>query len=482
MSFFTGMDQKIDAAFEPVSNAIASVVFYAEPWSGYDIKLILVWLVAISLFLTIYLGFINIRYFKHAIDILRGKYDKKDAEGQINRFQALTTSLSGTVGLGNIAGVAVAVSAGGPGAVFWMAMMGVFGMSAKFAEAALGVKYRQHTDAAHPERISGGPMYYLKAAFERLNLGGVGAVLAAVFAVCVIGGAIGAGNMFQANQAFQQLVNVTGGAESFMADKGWLFGCGLAVLVGAVIIGGLNSIAKVASKIVPLMGGIYLLAGFIVIGMNIENVPSGFATIFQMALTPEAGFGAVIGALLIGVQRAAFSNEAGVGSAAIVHATAQTDVPVSQGFVGMLGPFIDTIIICMVTALVIVMTGAYEGSEGMEGVSLTSRAFESAIPWFPYVLAFTVFMFAYSTMIAWFYYGLKGLTYLTGDNPIVEMGYKIAFCLFTIVGSAAALDNIILFSDSMIFAMAIPNVIGLYLLAPELKKDIKKYLQDIDKK
>lgn len=480
------VDQCIDQSFKPIADAIADTIFYKYPveisGSTFDIPLILVWLAAASIFLTVYFDFINIRYFKHGIDLVRGKYDKKSDKGQINRFQALMTSLSGTVGLGNIAGVAVAVSAGGPGAVFWMAMMGLFGMSAKFAEAALGVKYREHPDPKRPDHVAGGPMYYLKAAFTKRDQAMFGKFLAIFFCVCCIGGAIGAGNMFQANQAFQQVVNVTGGETSFMADKGWLFGLIIAVLVGAVVIGGLKSIAAVASRIVPFMGGLYLLAGFVVIAMNYQAIPSGLATIVQMALTPEAGFGAILGALLIGVQRAAFSNEAGVGSAAIVHSTAKTNDPVSQGFVGMLGPFIDTIVICMVTALVIVITGAYEGGGGMEGVSLTSRAFESAIPWFPYVLAVTVVLFAYSTMIAWFYYGLRCLTYMTGEKPAIEMSYKIIFCLFAVVGSASALDSIILFSDAMIFAMAIPNIIGLYMLAPELKKDIKKYLQKIDKK
>lgn len=480
------IDECIDQAFGPIAHAVESVVFYKHPVEIFDIALdvplILVWLAAASIILTVYFGFINIRYFKHGIDLVRGKFDKKSDKGQINRFQALATSLSGTVGLGNIAGVAVAVSVGSPGAVFWMAVMGIFGMSAKFAEAALGVKYRHHPDPKRPEMISGGPMYYLKAAFDKRGQSMFGTFLAVSFSVCCIGGAIGAGNMFQSNQAFQQVVNVTGGEASFWADKGWLFGLLIAAAVGSVIIGGLKSIAKVASKVVPFMGGVYLLAGLVVIAMNYQNIPSAFATIFQMAFTPEAGLGAVLGSMLIGIQRAAFSNEAGVGSAAIVHATAKTNDPVSQGFVGMLGPFIDTVIICMVTALVIVITGAYEGVEGMGGVTMTSKAFESAIPWFPYVLTLTVVLFAYSTMIAWFYYGLKGLTYIVGENPKVEMAYKIIFCLFAVVGSAAALDNIIIFSDSMIFAMAVPNIIGLYILAPELKKDIKKYLQKLDKK
>lgn len=480
------IDKTINENFVKLVDEIEGVVFYAHPFDimgeTLSVPLILVWLAAASVILTFYFGFINIRYFKHAIDVLCGKFDKKGDKGEINRFQALSTSLSGTVGLGNIAGVAVAVSAGGPGAVFWMAMMGLFGMSAKFAEAALGVKYRVYPDPKRPNHVAGGPMYYLKAAFEKRDQALFGSFLAIFFAVCTIGGAIGAGNMFQANQAFQQAVNVTGGDAGFLADKGWLFGIGLAALVGAVIIGGLKSIAAVASRVVPFMGALYLLAGIVVIAMNYQSIPSGLMTIFEMALKPEAGIGALLGGLLIGVQRAAFSNEAGIGSAAIVHSTAKTDSPISQGFVGMLGPFIDTIVICMVTALVIVMTGAYEGGQGMEGVSLTSRAFESAIPWFPYVLALTVFLFAYSTMIAWFYYGLKGLTYLTGEKPAIEMTYKILYCLFIIIGSASALDNIIRFSDSLIFAMAIPNIIGLYLLAPELKEDLKKYLKAIDKK
>lgn len=476
------IDQQINDFVYPIAKTVEGIIFYAEPWSGYDVKLILLWLVAASIFLTLYLGFVNIRYFGLSINILRGKYDRNNERGQINRFSALMTSLSGTVGLGNIAGVAVAVTAGGPGAVFWMALMGLFGMSAKFAEAALGVKYRKkYIDQQGQEAIAGGPMYYLRAAFDRVNMPYIGIVLAGLFAICTVGGAIGAGNLFQSNQAYQQLVNVTGGAEGFWADKGWLFGLALAVLVGGVIIGGLKSISNVASKIVPFMGAVYLVAGLAVMVLNYNQIPAALGVIFTMALTPEAGVGAVLGSLLMGVQRAAFSNEAGIGSAAIVHAAARTDEPISQGFVGMLGPFIDTIVICMVTAFVIVITGAYEGVDGLGGVTITSQAFESVLPGFQYILAGIVFLFAYSTMIAWFYYGLKGLTYLFGDNKIIEMAYKVIFCLFTVVGASASLDSIIIFSDSMIFAMAIPNIIGLYFFAPELKRDLKAYLQRIEK-
>lgn len=345
----------------------------------------------------------------------------------------------------------------------------------------MGVKYRHHEAKDHPEKISGGPMYYLRDAFDNRNIPYVGHVFAALFAVCCIGGSIGGGNMFQANQAYMQLVNVTGQEASWWADKGWLFGLMLAFLVGLVIIGGLKSIARVTSKLVPVMGGIYLFTGLIVILINFANIPAALVSIFQMAFVPEAGFGGVLGAILVGVQRASFSNEAGLGSAAIVHSTAKTDKPVSQGFVGMLGPFIDTVIICMVTALVIVISGTYEQGNGMEGVELTSRAFESAIPGSRFILTLTVFLFAYSTLITWSYYGLKCATYLFGQKDVVELGYKIIFCAFVVIGAAAKLENVIGFTDAMILSMGIPNIIGLYVLAPELKRDLKEYIQSIVK-
>lgn len=472
------IDQAINAAFAPISRAINDVIFYTEPLSGHDIKLILLWLVAASLFFTLYLGFINFRYFRHAIDIVRGRYDDQMGGGQISSFQALMTSLSATVGLGNIAGVAVAISVGGPGAAFWMMVMGFFGMSAKFAEAALGMKYRHHDDPEDPSTVSGGPMYYLRDGFARRGFGRTGKVLAALFSLCVIGGAIGGGNMFQANQAFQQVVTISGGLDGWWADKGWLFGLILSLMVGVVLIGGIKSIARVASAIVPFMGLLYLLAGLVVVGLHYQNIPGALSTIFTMALAPEAGFGALLGALLMGVQRAAFSNEAGLGSAAVVHAAAQTKSHIGQGFVAMLGPFIDTVIICMVTALVIVITGVYEAGQGMEGVALTSRAFADKLPWFPYILALVVILFAYSTLIGWSYIGLKGANYLFGEGRLVDLTYKLIFCLFVIVGAAAALDNIVAFSDALLFSMAIPNIIGLYVLARELKADLKTYCQE----
>ncbi len=474
-----GIDKIIDTAFEPVANAVASVIFYSVSLLGLEIKLVLVWMVAAALFFTVYLGFINVRYLRHGIDVLRGKYDHGNVDGQINRFQALMTSLSATVGLGNIAGVAVAISVGGPGAAFWMAVMGVLSMSTKFIEVTLGIKYRQHGSKRHPEIISGGPMYYLQAAFDQLHQPLFGRFMAGLFALCCVGGTIGAGGLFQANQAYQQALLVTGGETGFLAERGWLFGIFMALLVGLVILGGIEWIAAVAGKIVPVMAITYILAGCVVIGVHFEAIPGAIQTIFELALYPEAGIGALMGALLMGVQRATFSNEAGLGSSAIAHSAVKTDVPISQGMVGMLGPFIDTVVICMVTALVIVISGTYVEGGGIEGVELTSRAFASGISWFPYVLSVTVFLFAYSTMISWSYYGLKCSTYLFGENDTVENIYKIMFCLFIIVGSATELSNIILFTDSMVFAMAIPNIIGLYMLAPEIKSDLRTYLKNI---
>ncbi len=477
------IDQQIDALFAKISEPLLTLVFYSVPIvDGMEIKLILVWLVAAAVIFTLYFGFVNIRYFGHAIKLLSSSDVKVGEEGYISRFQALTTSVSGTVGLGNIAGVAVAVSVGGPGATFWMILMGFLGMSTKFVEVTLGVKYRQHPDKEHPEKISGGPMYYLRYGLEKKFDGPIGKVLAGIYAACMTVGAFGAASLFQTNQVYRQVVNITGGMEaSIFADKGWLIGLIMVVLVGLVIIGGIKSIAAVTSKLVPVMCLLYLAAGLIVLGIFYQNIPHAIVTIFHEALTPEAGIGAVLGALVMGVQRATFSNEAGLGTAAVAHSAVKTNKPITQGLSGMLEPFIDTVVICTMTALVIVVTGAYTQSEGMEGVTLTSRAFEMGVSWFPYVLFMVVFLFAYSTLITWSYYGVKAFTYLFGNNTFNENLYKILFCIMIVVGGSANLDNVIGFTDASVFIMGIPNIIGLYLLAPEVKADLKAYLATLKK-
>ena len=471
------IDAQIDALFQPLSSAVFSVLFYSVPILGQDVKLLLVWLVGSGVFFSLYLGFINIRCFGHAIAIVRGKYDSgKNQDGQISSFQALMTSMAATVGLGNIAGVAVAISTGGPGAALWMAVIAAFGMSVKFAEVMCGVKYRHHPDPDNPREIYGGPMYYLRDVFKRKNMPYIGTFVAGLFAFFCMTGALGGSCLFQTNQAFQQLLNVTGGDASWFADKGWAFGIFMVLISGVVIVGGIKSIANVSSKIVPFMGGIYVIMGLVVLIMDIGNVPQALAEIFKSAFVPEAGMGAILGTFLIGVQRAAFSNEAGLGSAAVSQASVRTSSPVAQGLVGMLGPFIDTIVICMVTATVIVLTGAYQGGVGVEGVELTSRAFGSVVSWFPYLLAVIVFLFAYSTIIGWYYIGARGFTYLFGEHAWVENIYKVIYCVFIVIGGAASLSNVIDFTDAMLLSMAIPNIIGLYMLAPEIKRDVKEYL------
>lgn len=477
------IDQTINDFFAPVSAKAFDIIFYSVPIAGQDVKLLLVWLAGAALFFTLYFGFINVRYFGHAIDIIRGKFDRLNDDGHINSWQALMASMSGTVGLGNIAGVAVAVSLGGPGAVFWMIVLGFFSMSTKFIEVTLGVKYRKKIIAAGGSyKIVGGPMYYLKEAFDQYNIPYVGKAVSVVFAVSCILGSIGGASIFQSNQSFQQVVNVTGGDASIMADKGWLFGLVLAVLVGVVIIGGIKSIASVASRMVPMMATLYIAMALIVIGMNIGNVPWALGQIVTEALNPQAGFGGILGAMLVGFQRAGFSNESGMGTAAIVYPAARAHDPITQGLASMLGPFIDTVIICTITALLILISGVYDPSiGGVEGIELTSRALETGYNGFPYMLTVAVLLFAYSTMITFAYISAKCVGYLFGQSKWIENTYKVIFCGLAIVGASTNLGAAIDFTDAMFLSIAIPNILGLLLLAPLVKKDLKAYLAKLHK-
>ena len=468
-----GLDEAINAAISPVTNVIVGVIFYSLPITDtISIPLIVVWLVIAAAVATFYFNFISFRAFGHALDLIKGDYSNPKDAGEVSHFQALATALSGTVGLGNIAGVAIAVSIGGPGATFWMILAGIMGMSLKFAECTLGVKYRnEYADGS----VSGGPMYYMSKGLAEKGMGGLGKVLAVFFAVCCIAGSLGGGNMFQANQSFQQFVNVTGGADSFMADKGWLFGLVVAILVGVVIIGGIKSIAKVTEKVVPFMAVIYCTAAIIIILVNITEVPAAIGAIITGAFAPEGVAGGAVGALIQGFRRAAFSNEAGVGSASIAHSAVRTKEPITEGLVALHEPFIDTVVICTMTALVIVITGTYTAGGGMSGVELTSSAFESAFSWFPYILAVAVILFAFSTMLSWSYYGAKCWTYLFGENRTTDLIFKVIFCVFVVIGASMNLGPVVDFSDAAIFAMAIVNIVALYILFPVVKEDLNSY-------
>ena len=467
------IDEKIDAAIAPTAQLISSIIFYEVPIAGTPIPLILVWLLAGALFFTFYLGFINFRGFKHALDIVRGKYNQPGAPGEVSHFQALTAAVSGTVGLGNIAGVAIAISLGGPGATFWMILAGLLGMSSKFVSCTLGVKYRdEHADGT----VSGGPMHYLSKGLREKGMAKTGKFLAAFFALMCIGGSIGAGNMFQVNQATQQFISVTGGEASFFAaGNAWIFGLIMAVLVGLVIIGGMKSIAQVTERVVPLMCGIYILAAIVVLLTNITAIPAAFAAIFEGAFTASAIGGGVVGVMIQGLRRGLFSNEAGIGSASIAHSAVKTNVPVTEGFVASLEPFIDTVIVCTMTALVIVVTETYNLDIG-DGIALTSASFATVISWFPLVLAGAVILFAFSTMITWSYYGLKAWTYLFGNNRAADVSFKVLFCIFIVLGAPMKLDSVVAFSDAMLFAMSIPNMVGLYILVPTVKREMQSFL------
>ena len=401
-------------------------------------------------------------------------------DGEVSHFQALTAALSATVGLGNIAGVAIAISIGGAGATFWMIVAGFLGMASKFVECTLGVKYR---DIAEDGTVYGGPMYYLTKGLKEKGLGKLGKILAGAFAVFVIGGSFGGGNMFQVNQAFQLVENITGGENSFLYGKGWLFGVIMAILVGIVIIGGIKKIAKVTDKIVPFMVIIYVAASLFVLIARYDLIGNAFAQIFNGAFSPEGVAGGAIGVLVQGFRRAAFSNEAGVGSASIAHAAVKTKYPASEGMVALLEPFIDTVVVCTMTALVLIITGNVVSENASlndaQAILLTSSAFESVISWFPYVLTVAVVLFAFSTMISWSYYGFQGWAYLFGRTKKMEYAYKLLFCVFVVIGSAASLGSVIGFSDAMIFAMMVPNMVGLVLLAPKVKEELNKYLKVI---
>ncbi len=476
------LDDTINQVFANSTGWFVSFIF--SPFPGTSFPWIVAWLVIAATIFTLYFAFIQFRAFPHSIALVKGDYSDPDDAGEVSHFQALATALSGTVGLGNIAGVAVAVGIGGPGATFWMILAGLMGMASKFTECTLGVKYRNE----YPDgTVSGGPMYYLTKGFAERNLPG-GKFLAVLFSIFCILGALGGGNMFQANQAHAQITNVVG------EYPGWITGIIFALVVFAVIVGGLKSIAKVTEKVVPFMGVTYVLAALVILLMNFDQIGWAFGQIFEGAFTGLGVAGGMVGALIQGFKRAAFSNEAGVGSAAIAHAAVRTKEPITEGFVSLLEPFIDTVVICTMTALVIIITGQLvadpntglylldEGAstiqtvDGNKGVALTSAAFSSAFGWFKYVLALAVILFAFSTMISWSYYGLKAWTFLFGEGKTTELVFKVIFCVFVVIGAAASLGPVIDFSDAAIFAMAVVNIIGLYFLMPVVKRELNSYL------
>lgn len=532
VTFAQSTSDKIDVVFKDYTGWFVDAIFYEIPFSEtFQIPWVLIVLVGGALYFTLYFKFINITGFVTAFQVVKGKYEDiekhgvdklygdeaqvedvigsindenenaseksfgdqtpggdvfetirdESAEGEVSHFQALTAALSATVGLGNIAGVAVALSIGGPGATFWMIVAGFLGMASKFAECTLGVKYR---DVDADGTVYGGPMYYLTKGLKEKGAGGLGKVLAVLFAIFVVGGSFGGGNMFQANQAaaqFTKLFDLTGG------NAGLYFGVVMAVLVAVVIIGGIKRIASVTEKVVPFMAGIYVLAALIILFANFTLIDDAFMLIYEGAFSGLGIAGGLVGVMIQGIRRGAFSNEAGVGSAAIAHSAVRTKYPASEGIVALLEPFIDTVIICTMTALVIIITNfdgqfMQYGVEIKEGVELTAIAFDSVIPHFSIVLTIAVILFAFSTMISWSYYGMQGWKFLFGKGKITDLVYKVLFLMFVIVGASISLGAVIDFSDAMIFAMVVPNIIGVVMLSPVIKRELAKYTNAINKK
>ncbi|MBE7382035.1 MAG: alanine:cation symporter family protein [Leptolyngbya sp. SIO1E4] len=463
-----GLLGALEAGVQSVVDVL-NLLFYFRIGGENGMPFIVLWLVIGAIFFTLRLKFINIRAFKHAIDVVQGKYDSAEDEGDVSHFQALAAALSGTVGIGNIAGVAIAIRLGGPGAAFWMTMAGFLGMSSKFAECTLGQKYR----VIKPDgTVGGGPMYYLSRGLSAMGMAPLGRGLAVIFAVFCAIGSLGIGNMFQANQAFAAVSNVVPVLENFS----WLFGIVLAAVVGLVIIGGIERIGAVAGVLVPFMAVIYALACFWVILVKLPAVPGAIGTIISTAFSPEAVAGGAVGALVIGFQRAAFSNEAGLGSAAIAHSAARTDEPIREGIVALLEPFIDTMFICNLTAIVIVLTGVYADptAADLNGAQLSAASFEQVISWFPYVIAVAGFLFALSTMISWSYYGQQSWAFLFGDRTVNT--YKTIFLVCVFVGAVVNLGPVLDFSDIMALAMSLPNLLGCFLMSGLIARELNSYM------
>lgn len=493
-----GTDELINQKFENATGWYVDAIFAEIPITD---TVGVPWVLLVLLFgagyFTFYFKGINLREFITSIKIIQGRFDEleednpnstalaaednpdtikiENHQGEVTHFQALTAALSATVGLGNIAGVAIALSIGGPGATFWMVLVGLLGMASKFTECTLGVAYREIDENG---TVYGGPMYYLKKGLKEKGLAKLGKVLAVIFAIMCIGGSFGGGNMFQVNQAFQLFEHVTGGEQSFIYGRGWLFGLVMAICVAIVIIGGIKKIAKVTDKVVPAMVIIYVMAVIGILAINYRALPSAFRAIYDGAFSPEGVAGGFVGVMIQGFKRAAFSNEAGIGSASIAHSAVKTRYAASEGLVALLEPFIDTVVVCTMTALVLIVTGQIMvGAEidDAQGVILTANALKSGVSWFPYLLSFAVILFAFSSMISWSYYGYQAWSFLFGRGKRMEYIYKTVFCVFVVIGAAASLGAVTDFSDAMIFSMLVPNMIGLIVLLPKVKAELIRY-------
>ena len=468
------IDAFMDKHIAPFSDAVAKIIFYPISCFGTKVPIIIFWILFAGIFFTIYFRGICVWGFKHAIDLIKKPAQKtQDGSGDVSSFQALATALSGTIGIGSIAGVAISISIGGAGAAFWIFIGALLGMSIKFIEATLAVKYRRFNEDGS---VSGGPMHYIAHGLTRRKMRWLGQPLAVIYAVLCVGGGITGGNMIQINQSTHQFIFITGGETSFLHGCGWIFGLIVAILVGMVTMGGIKSIAKVTTVLVPTMCVMYIISGLIVILANIMNIPSALALILHEAFHPQSIAGGIFGVIIIGLRRSVQSNEAGTGAAAIVYAAAQTKEPVSQGFVALLETFL-TGILCLFTSFAIIFSGVLDNTTigQISGIELASNAFQSVIPFFPYILSLIAILFALSTLISWAYYGQKAWTFMFGEGKKRAMTFNLMYCAFVVIGSVMNVASVVEITDAMMIAMCVPNVIVLYILCPEIKQDLIDY-------
>ncbi len=467
------VDAVMDKYVAPICDKIADFVFFPVTIGTSQVPIIIFWILFAGLFFTIYFKGVSLWGLKHAVEnLIKPADENSDSNGEVSSFQALATALSGTIGIGSIAGVAISISIGGPGAAFWIFVGALLGMSIKFVEATLAVKYRRfNLDGT----VSGGPMHYIAHGLTRKKLRWLGQPLSALFALLCIGGAISGGNMIQINQSAHQLVHITGGANSIIHGYTWVFGIIIALLVWMSVVGGIKSISKITTILVPSMCFLYIGASLIVIMANYSAIPHGLLVIVKEAFHPQAVAGGVFGTIIIGLRRSVQCNEAGTGAAAIAYAAVKTNEPLSQGFVALIETFL-TGILCLLTSFAILFSGTFiMGAQGISGIELASTAFQSVISFFPYILSLVVIMFALSTLISWAYYGLKAWNFLLGEGTKRNLTFNLIYCIFIVIGSAMNVGSVIYITDAMMVAMCVPNIIALYIMSPEIKRDFNEY-------
>lgn len=473
------IDAVIDSILSPIADKVSGIIFSSVTVHGVKIEFLTALLIFSAVFFTIRTGFIGFWGFKHALKLITNNYKhnnpsgyQRKKKGELSSFQALSATISASAGIGNVAGSAAAVSLGGPGVIFWMVIAGLFSMALKFSEVLLGVKFRQ----TNPDgSVSGGPMYYILAGLRGKYSSKIAPFLAKTYAVCCIFAMIGGWNLFQINAMTAQFTEVTGGDNSIFADNGWILGTIVALITWFTIIGGIKAIGKFTSKVTPVMCSLYVLSAFLVCLINIHHLPQTVVLILKEAFSPKAVTGGAFACMLWGFRRAMFANESGLGTAPIAFSAVNTNKPVAQAFISMLQPFVDTVIVGVATAFVIVVSKVYLTVDGIAGIELTSKAFGTICPAYPVLLTVMASCFVLSTMLCGSYYGLKAWGFLFGSSKKKTRAFQVLYCTCIIAGSAMNFQSIINLSDAVTLFLAVPNLIAVFSLSNVVIKELKRY-------